>query len=211
MLKKLLLLFLIGFTAFTHAEDKTILIYGDSLSAGYGISLEDGWVSLLQQKLKYQGYRYRVVNASISGDTSRGARSRVTNILGELNPSITIIELGGNDGLRGIMPDEMKQNLASIITQFEQAGSQILLVPMMIPPNLGPAYSEKFMAVYRTLAEEHDIYYGKFILEGVALNPELMQRDGIHANAAGQPAMLDNIWPDLENIMDNMDPKPGKL
>lgn len=205
MLKKLLLIFILGSATSAYATDKIILVYGDSLSAGFGLSLQKGWVSLLQQRLNQQGYRYRVVNASITGDTSRGAQARLENILAEVSPTITIVELGGNDGLRGIAPAEMKRNLAGIISRLSNNGSEILLIPMMIPPNLGPTYTEKFMAVYNALADEHDVVYGEFILEGVALNPELMQDDGIHANEKGQPVMLENIWPDLKNIIDELE------
>jgi acyl-CoA thioesterase-1 len=202
MLKKLLLIFFLGFISSVYGADKVILVYGDSLSAGYGISIEKGWVSLLQQRLEYQGYRYKVVNASITGDTSNGASARLDKILAEVDPIITIVELGGNDGLRGIPPVEMKKNLGEIISRLKDNGSEVLLVPMMIPPNFGPVYTERFMTVYKALAKENQVTYGEFILADVALNPALMQRDGIHANEEGQPLMLENIWSDLKLLID---------
>ena len=174
---------------------------GDSLSAGYGIPIEQGWVALLEERLEASGYRYRVINASISGDTSRGARARLDDILRREHPAVAIIELGGNDGLRGIQADEMRRNLASIIERLQATGARVVLVPMKMPPNYGPAFTKKFENVYTELANEYDVVLSRFLLDDVAEHPELMQDDGIHPTAEAQPQMLDNIWPVLKPIL----------
>jgi acyl-CoA thioesterase-1 len=183
------------------AQDKTILILADSLSASYGIALEQGWVSLLQQRLNEQDYAYNVFNASISGDTTHGANSRLDEILNDMNPDITILELGGNDGLRGLPLTEIQSNLEEIILQLGIDGSRILLVPMLLPPNYGKFYIDRFTAIYSELSEKHDLVLGRFILEGIAENPDLMQNDGIHPKAEAQEMMLDNIWTNLESML----------
>ena len=177
------------------------MVLADSLSASYGIAIEQGWVSLLQNRLKEQGYPYNVFNASISGDTTHGAKSRLDEILADEDPEITILELGGNDGLRGLPINEIKSNLEGIINQLKIEGSHVLLVPMLLPPNYGKFYIEKFTGLYRELAGEHAIILGRFILDGIADKPELMQNDGIHPTAEAQEMMLDNIWPDLEPLL----------
>ena len=178
-------------------DNRILLVLGDSLSSGYGITVEHGWVSLLQERIRAQGYRYEVVNASISGDTTHGARTRLTSLLGEIQPAITIVELGGNDGLRGLSLDEMQVNLASIIEQLLEVNSQVLLVPMKLPPNYGPAYNSRFEMIYSNLADQYGIKMLPFILEGVAVDDTLMQDDGIHPVTGAQEMMLDNLWPDL--------------
>lgn len=192
-----------------ESEQRSILVLGDSLSAGYGIPMDEGWVALLEQRLAQQaedsGYRYRVINASISGDTSRGMRSRLDRILERYKPDVAIIEIGGNDGLRGIQPDEMRRNLATIIETLQNAGARIVLVPMKMPPNYGPAFTQKFEAVYDQLANEYDLVLSQFILHDIAEHPELMQEDGIHPTAEAQSRMLANIWPVLKQIL----PLPG--
>lgn len=184
---------------------KSILVLGDSLSAGYGIPMEQDWVTLLEQRLaayaQSSGYRYPVINASISGDTSRGARERLDKLLKRHDPAVAIVELGGNDGLRGIQPDEMRRNLAAIITKLQDDGARVVLVPMQMPPNYGPAFTKKFEQVYVDLANEYDVVLSQFILQGIADNPALMQADGIHPTAAAQPHMLDNIWPVLKPLL----------
>lgn len=178
-----------------------LLVLGDSLSAGYGLAVEQGWVALLERRLAEEGYNYRVVNASISGDTSRGALARLGDLLARFRPTVTIVELGGNDGLRGISPAELRANLAAIIARLKNSGSRILLVPVQLPPNYGNAYLEKFAAVYPGLAEEYDVRLSPFMLEDIALNPELMQEDGIHPRAEAQPMVLDNLWPALKALL----------
>lgn len=178
-----------------------MLVLGDSLSAAYGIPIEQGWVALLEQRLEASGYRYRVINASISGDTSRGARERLDNILRHEHPAVAIIELGGNDGLRGIQPEEMRRNLAAIIERLQETGARIVLVPMKMPPNYGPAFTKKFEQVYTELANKYDVVLSQFLLEDIAEHPELMQDDGIHPTAEAQSQILDNIWPVLKPIL----------
>jgi acyl-CoA thioesterase-1 len=184
-----------------RAEDRIILVLGDSLSAGYGIDVKDGWVSLLNQRLQTQGYNYKVINASISGDTTRGARERLDKELETSRPEIGIIELGGNDGLRGLSLEEMRNNLAGIIAAFSRAGSKVLLLPIQLPPNYGPVYNERFRRIYRELAASNNVVLGRFILEGIADKPQLMQDDGIHPRAGAQMMMLENIWPQLQPML----------
>lgn len=203
MLKKLVFFVLCLLSLSIKAEEETLLVLGDSLSAGYGIAVQNGWVSLLQDRLDAQGYNYRVVNASISGDTTRGARARLEGLLTEVRADIAIIELGGNDGLRGISIDEMYDNFSAMIREFKKSDTTILLVPMQLPPNYGPVYTNKFMQTYDELAQSEQVFMTKFILEGIADNPALMQSDGIHPKASAQPMMLDNVWPGLEPLLKN--------
>jgi len=185
----------------------TILVLADSLSASYGIAIEDGWVALLQERLRLQGYNYQVINASISGDTTAGAAARLGPLLEREHPDIAIIELGGNDGLRGLSIAEIRENLTQIIRQFKQRNSRVLLLPMQIPPNYGEIYTSKLSGIYADLAQEHGITLGRFILDNIVLeHPELMQDDGIHPKAEAQPMMLDNIWDDLQHLLT----KPGQ-
>lgn len=184
-----------------QTQEKTILVLADSLSASYGIAIEEGWVSLLQNRLNEQGYTYKVFNASISGDTTHGAKSRLDDILNERKPDITILELGGNDGLRGLPIPEIKSNLDEIIHFLKTEHSEVLLVPMLLPPNYGKFYIDRFTSIYTELAMETGVKLSKFILEDIADKSELMQNDGIHPKAEAQMMMLDNIWPELENIL----------
>lgn len=196
------LFIILCFTASTApAAERTILVLGDSLSAGYGINVNDGWVSLLHQRLQDQGYSYRVINASISGDTTRGARERLQRELRATRPAIGIVELGGNDGLRGLSLEEMRSNLQGIIEDFARAGSRVLLLPIKLPPNYGPVYNQRFSRVYRELAARDNVVLGRFILDGIATRPELMQDDGIHPRATAQGMMLDNVWPALQPLL----------
>lgn len=187
--------------ALSADSQPSILVLGDSLSAGYGMSIERGWVTLLEQRLDQAGYNYRIVNASISGETTHGALNRLDDLLARAHPDIAIIELGANDGLRGIQPAEMKENLAGIIEQLQGKGTRVVLTPMRMPPNYGPGFAKKFEAVYAELAEEYDIVLSRFILDEVALRSELMQADGIHPTAEAQATMLDNVWPAIEQAL----------
>jgi acyl-CoA thioesterase-1 len=184
------------------AGNKTLLILGDSLSASYGMSIQQGWVSLLEQRLAEADYEYTVINASISGETTAGAKVRMNNLLESVKPDITIVELGGNDGLRGLSPDEMLANLAEITSALRQEDSEVLLIPIHLPPNYGKVYNDKIRSSYDQIAEQDGVYLGKFILEGIGDNPDLMQSDGIHPTAEAQPRMLENIWPDLEPLLE---------
>lgn len=183
------------------APAPSILVVGDSLSAGYGIELRDGWVTLLQQRLSKQGYPHAVVNASISGDTTSGGRTRLAAALKRHRPEIVILELGGNDGLRGLSLRETRANLEAMVKTAQTAGARVLLVGIHLPPNYGPEYTGKFHAIYRDLAHAYDLAFVPFLLEGVALVPGLMQPDGIHPRAAAQPRLLDNVWPYLEPLL----------
>jgi len=183
------------------ARAPAILVVGDSLSAGYGIELRDGWVTLLQQRLTKQGYLHTVVNASISGDTTAGGRARLPDALKRHRPQIVILELGGNDGLRGLSLRETRANLDAMIKAAQTARAQVLLVGIHLPPNYGPDYAGKFHAIYHDLARIHNTALVPFLLEGVALTPGFMQPDGIHPRAAAQPRLLDNVWPSLEPLL----------
>jgi len=179
----------------------SVLVVGDSLSAGYGIELRDGWVALLQQRLTKLGYPHAVVNASISGDTTAGGRARLPDALKRHRPRIVILELGGNDGLRGLSLRETRANLDAMIKDAKSASAQVLLIGIHLPPNYGPEYTGKFHAIYHELAHTQNIALVPFLLEGVALTPGLMQPDGIHPRAAAQPRLLDNVWPYLEPLL----------
>jgi acyl-CoA thioesterase I len=183
------------------APTPAIVVVGDSLSAGYGIELRDGWVTLLQQRLTRQGYPHAVVNASISGDTTGGGRARLPDALKRHRPQIVILELGANDGLRGLSLRETRANFEAMIKAAQSAGAQVLLVGMQLPPNYGPDYTGKFRAIYQELARRYNLPLVPFLLDGVALNPKLMQPDGLHPRAAAQPRLLDNVWPYLEPLL----------
>ena len=179
-----------------------MLIFGDSLSAGYGIDVDQSWTTLLQTRLLEQGYEHRVVNASVSGETTEGVATRIEAAMDTFAPDLIILELGGNDGLRGFPPARMRGNLDKIIRTGKDAGADVVMLGIRIPPNYGQRYTEAFEAVFRELADEHDIPWLEFFLEDVALNPELMQADGIHPNAAAQPILLDNAWPVINQALD---------
>lgn len=191
----LLLLFFTGI-----AQAKTILVVGDSISSGYGIELKEGWVNLLSKKLKQHG-DYTVHNASVSGDTTQIGAARLPTLLKEHNPDIVVIELGGNDGLRGFPLKVMEANLRKMIDAAQTSGAQVLLVGIQIPPNYGPRYTEEFFQIYFRVAEDLKIPLVPFILDKVALEPKLMQGDGIHPKAEGQPQLLENVWPVLEPLL----------
>ena len=179
----------------------TVLIVGDSISAGFGLDTRVGWVSLLEKRLKAEGFTDQVVNASISGDTSAGGQARLPALLAEHKPQVVVLELGGNDGLRGQLPTQLKQNLASMIDKSQAVGAKVLLLGMQIPPNYGPRYTQAFARVYAELAEEKNIALVPFFLEGIGGHPELMQADGIHPAPAGQGKLLDNVWPTLKPLL----------
>ncbi|MEL6199040.1 MAG: arylesterase [Pseudomonadota bacterium] len=179
-----------------------LLVVGDSLSAGYGLErVTEGWVALLQARLRSEGYAIRVVNASISGDTTRGGRARLPAALDRFAPAITVIELGGNDGLRGFPLEEMEGNLNEMIAASRGAGSDVVLFAMMIPTNYGARYTEDFQQRFDVVASSNDVPLVPFFLEEVALDATLMQADGIHPNANAQPIMLDAVWPVIEPVL----------
>ena len=179
-----------------------VLIVGDSLSAGYGLAIHENWPSLLQERIAAAGHPHRVVNASISGDTTSGGLARLPGALERNSPSVVLIGLGGNDGLRAIPIPEIRRNLAEMIQISVATGAEVVLAGVHIPPNYGPAYTEAFHAIYHELSREYDTGLIPFILEGVALEAELMQEDGIHPTAAGQAVIVDNVWPALAPLLD---------
>jgi acyl-CoA thioesterase-1 len=183
------------------ATHSTLLVVGDSLSAAYGIPPSEGWVSLLAQRLQDKGYQYRIVNASISGDTTSGGRNRFVKTLQQYQPQIVILELGANDGLRALSLQKMRANLASMIKQSQQAAANVLLLGMRIPPNYGKAYSESFHQIYHDLATEYEIPLIPFFLDKVAENRLLIQEDGLHPTAAAQGQLLENVWEKLIEML----------
>lgn len=187
--------------AHAAANKPTILVLGDSLSASYGIAQNAGWVSLLQQRLDQRDYPYRVINASISGETTSGALSRAGRALDAHRPSIVIIELGGNDGLRGLPLKQIRANLAALIEASLAHDAQVLLVGMKLPPNYGPAYTEKFHQIYVDLARQYRVLLLPFLLEDVAQQARLMQSDGIHPRAEAQSVVLESVWRTLQPML----------
>ncbi len=181
--------------------DRTLLVFGDSLSAAYGIQRDAGWVSLLEKKLALEKPGYRVVNASVSGETTSGGLRRIAQALDQHTPALVIVELGANDGLRGLSVNEMQQNLAEIIRQCRNAKARVLLVGMKIPPNYGVAYSRNFSATYPLLAKKLKVPLVPFLLDQVAGNVILTQSDGLHPTAAAQQRILDNVWPALKPLL----------
>jgi len=176
------------------AEEPTIVIFGDSLSAGYGIEVDQSWGSLLQARLKEQGYEHRVVNASISGETTEGGVTRIDSALSDFSPDLVILELGGNDGLRGFPPTRIEKNLEKLIVQAKSSGAAVILLGIRIPTNYGSRYSAEFEAVFRNVSERLNVQWIEFFMEGIALNDDLLQEDRIHPNASAQPMLLDNAW-----------------
>jgi acyl-CoA thioesterase-1 len=184
-----------------RAEIPTLLVLGDSLSAAYGIPVERGWVNLLQRRLVERGFPHRVVNASISGDTTSGGLSRLPAALERDRPAIVLLELGANDGLGGQPLMTMSHNLARMIELSQQSGARAVLAEMRIPPNYGPLYAQKFQATFGELAKRYDIPLIPFLLDGVAGHPALIQDDGLHPRAEAQQRILDNVWPVLEPVL----------
>ena len=178
-----------------------ILVVGDSISAGYGLAANEGWVALLQNRLKSQGYGYRVVNASVSGETTTGGLARLPRALSVHRPAIVIIELGGNDGLRGLPLETSRTNLERMINLSKGAGARVLLLGMKIPPNYGARYSEGFEKVFRDLARQHKLAFEPFFLSKIALEQGMIQEDGLHPTAKAQPVMLDTMWPALKPLL----------
>jgi acyl-CoA thioesterase-1 len=190
-------LLLCGSSAFAG----TLLVVGDSISAAFGMDTRQGWVALLEQRLNEQGFDHQVVNASISGDTSAGGAARLPALLAEHQPELVIIELGGNDGLRGQPPAQLQQNLAAMVQASQQQGAKVLLLGMQLPPNYGVRYTTAFAEVFPKVAGEFDVPLVPFVLEGVGGVPALMQADGIHPTAEAQPVLLENVWPALKPLL----------
>lgn len=182
-------------------QAKTLLVLGDSLSAAYGLPAEEGWVSLMEQELKQRSLADKVINASISGETSSGGLQRLPRLLADYRPDLVLLELGANDGLRGTPLQVMEQNLRRMVELSQAAGAEVILIGIRIPPNYGPQYTQRFYSIYPDLAQEYQLPLVPFLLEGVALKPQLMQSDGLHPTAAAQPILLQTVWPHLVPLL----------
>lgn len=192
-------LLILGLLLAPAAFAQTVLVLGDSISAAYGIERDSGWVALLQEKLP----AFTVVNASISGETTEGGRNRLPALLTKHKPEIVIVELGGNDGLRGFQIRRIRDNLEQLVAQSQAAGARVLLAAIKIPPNYGPRYTAEFYESFTLTAKRFDIPLVPFILDGIATRPELMQDDGLHPTAEAQPQLLANVWPHLQPLLAN--------
>lgn len=182
-------------------QAKTLLVLGDSLSAAYGLPAEQGWVSLLEQELKQRKLADRVINASISGETSSGGLQRLPRLLADYQPDLVVLELGANDGLRGTPLQVMEQNLRQLVELSHKSGAEVILIGIRIPPNYGPQYTQRFYSIYPDLALEYELALVPFLLERVALKPQFMQADGLHPTAAAQPILLQTVWPHLYPLL----------
>ncbi|GAC1299809.1 MAG: arylesterase [Steroidobacteraceae bacterium] len=202
-MKRLLILFvLVAASVSARAETPVILVFGDSISAGYGLArVEQSWVALLQTRLKQQDYGYQVINASVSGETTAGGLARLPRALMLHRPKIVILELGGNDGLRALPVAQMRANLVRMIDLAAAAGAKVLLLGIRMPPNYGPEYADQFRSCYSDLARDKKLPLVPFLLSGVAQSADLMQTDGIHPNELAQPQLLANVWPSLTPLL----------
>ena len=202
ILKTILLLIITSVTLTLPAQARSLVVLGDSLSAAYNMKTEQGWVQLLEKRLREEGYSQDIINASVSGDTTQNGIARLKLLLQQVDAQIVIIELGGNDGLRGTPPFAIQRNLQRLIDMSEQADAKVLLLGMQLPPNYGAAYTQKFTELYAEVAEDKEVAFVPFFMEQVALVPERMQSDGIHPSSEGQPYLLDTVWPFLEPLLD---------
>lgn len=202
MLKRFLPLLLTLCALPAAAQQPTIMVLGDSLSAAYGMARDQGWTKLLEQRLAAEGYPYRVVNASISGDTTQGGLARLPAALARHAPDVVVVELGGNDGLRGIAPAETRRNLEAIVAQARQQGGKVMLVGVQLPANYGAAFNQRFGAVFREVAAANDMPLTFLSLDDALAEPGLVQADGLHPTAKAQPLILDMIWPTLESLLE---------
>jgi acyl-CoA thioesterase-1 len=198
----LVLLILVFAGSPANADTPAILVFGDSISAGYGLArVEQGWVGILRAKLKDEGYGYQVVNASVTGETTAGGLARLPRALALHHPRVVILELGGNDGLRALPIEQMRSNLGKMVDLSVDSGAQVLVLGMRIPPNYGPEFTEKFFAVFADVARDKRAPLVPFLLNDIALSPNLMQADGVHPNELGQPKLLDNVWLGLRPLL----------
>ena len=193
--------------AATASTPTSILVLGDSISAAYGINTNEGWVALLQQRLTKKGFHYRVINASVSGDTTRTGLNRLDNALQQHQPAIVIVALGGNDGLRGLPFSEIETSLTNIIQLSQQRGAKVLLAGVRLPPNYGEFYNARFASLFQQLSETYQVALVPRLLDQVADHGELMQADGIHPTAAAQALILDNVWPHLQPLLSTQQAK----
>ena len=202
-MKRLFVLLVLGLAGLSvRAETPAILVFGDSISAGYGLAhVEQGWVEMLRAKLKDEGYGYQVVNASVSGETTAGGLARLPRALTLHQPKIVILELGGNDGLRALPIAQMRANLVRMIDLSTAAGAKVLLLGMLMPPNYGPDYTRQFASSYSEIARDKKVPLVPFLMNDIALSPNLMQADGFHPNELAQPQLLANVWPTLQPLL----------
>jgi acyl-CoA thioesterase I len=200
MLLRCVLVLVLAAPAFAPAA--TILVFGDSLSSAYGIERSRGWATLMQQRLDEKRFNYKIVNSSISGETTAGGASRLAGALATHRPAIVIIALGANDGLRGLSLDAMRLNLETMVRSSRKSGARVLLVGMRLPPNFGPEYAEKFQQVYRDIAARERVPAVPFLLEGFAEKPEFFQTDGIHPAVPAQALVLENVWRGLAPLLE---------
>lgn len=195
-------LLLLPVLACAKGQATTVLVLGDSLSAAHNIPAGTGWVDLLDKRLSTGSVSpARVVNASMSGETTAGAATRLPGLLAREKPGVVVIALGGNDALRGLTPAQIRGNLEKMIVASRAAGAKVLMLGIDVPPNYGPAYRQRLAAVYRALADQYTVPLLPFLLEGVALQPGMMQSDGLHPTAKAQPQVLDNVWPLLKPLL----------
>jgi acyl-CoA thioesterase I len=201
MFFRLFFLIFLAFAALPAQAKPAILVFGDSLSSGFGLPQRNGWVTLLERKLAADGYDYRVVNASISGETTVGGKNRIENTLRKHKPEIVIVQLGANDGLRGARVADIRRNLSTIVGISKRSGAKVLVVGMQIPPNYGPDYTSGFYSSFPEVARQHEVALVPFMLDGFAGNRALFQHDGIHPNLEAQPLVLENIYRHLEPLL----------
>lgn len=200
MLRSILCAFILVWSAIAHGAGP-ILVWGDSLSAGYGLKADEAWPALLQSQLRREGFQHTVVNASVSGETTAGGRTRLARALAEFKPSVVVLELGANDGLRGLPFPLMADNLLSMLDMARQAGARTLLIGMEMPPNFGAAYGERFRQTYAQVAQARNTAFVPFMMAGFATRQELFQADGIHPTAEAQPLILQTIWQRLKPLL----------
>ncbi len=189
------------YAAALAAAPRTLVVLGDSLSSAYGMDVAQGWVRLLATRIQREGYDWRVINASVSGETTGGGLSRLHSVLATQDPALVIIALGGNDGLRGLSTEQMQANLFAMVDAARTRGVKVLLVGLRMPPNYGPAYTRRFEQVYHEVARQRGVPLVPYLLRGVDDKGALMQADRIHAAPAAQPIMLDNVWPVLRPLL----------
>ncbi len=197
----LLLVLVLCASAPARAAPPTVLVLGDSLSAGYGLDADQGWVRLLKQKLAAQGFDHQVVNASVSGETTAGGLARLPSLLDRHRPQLVLVELGGNDGLRALPLTQMRSNLEGIVDASAQAGATAVLFEMRIPSNYGPTYTEAFTGTFAEVADDRQVPLVPFLLSAFAEDPDAFLSDGIHPSASAQPLILDTVWPHIEPLL----------
>ena len=201
LLLLLLAVLLAAQVAIAAPAQRTVLVFGDSLSAGYGMAARQGWVALLGERLAARKPGWKVVNASVSGETTAGGVSRIGKVLARTDPDVVVIELGANDGLRGLPLLQTRSNLAKLVKAAEASGARVLLVGMRMPPNLGRAYTDGFEAGFRKVAKDHGVALLPFLLEPIAADPDAFQADDLHPTAAAQPRLLEHVWKSLEPLL----------